>query len=102
MYHVQVVDEAGRPLDGLVTSALLVRTGEVLTTQDATPPGSRFGYLVATDEHRALVREDGDTVRFSAEGEGVEAGATFEFYDDGCHLVKRSGPEQVTAGPTNG
>jgi hypothetical protein len=99
MYSVQVVDEQGRPVEGLASTARVARTGEALGEgQEPFPPGEGR-YPVATDADRARLRPEGDLVRFTAEGAGLRAEAVFAFYDDGCHVVKRSGPEQVVAAP---
>jgi hypothetical protein len=98
-YVVQVVDGRGRPVEGLESVARVERTGEFLARGAEPFPAGEGRYPVATDADRARVRPEGDVVRFTAEGPGVEAAATFEFYDDGCHLVKRAGPEQIVAGP---
>ena len=99
-YAVEVVDAAGRPLEGLESTARVERTGERLMHDAGFPGGSH--YPVATDAHRRAIREEGDTVLFTAEGQGVRAEGTFAFYDDGCHLVKRAGPEQIVAVPVGG
>jgi hypothetical protein len=101
-YTVQVVDTQGQPVEGLTSTARLARTGEVLAEDQAPfPPGEGY-HLVATDADRSRFRPEEDTVRFVAEGAGLRAEAVFTFYDDGCHLAKRSGPERVVAAPAGG
>ena len=93
---VRVVDEAGRPLDGLTATSTNKRTGEVLRREDASPFGEGV-YAVATDGHLHRLDEDGDPFHFRAEGGGRVAEADFVIGSDGCHVVRREGPETVTA-----
>ena len=99
-YGVQVVDAQGRPVEGLMATSRVERTGAVLAEGQAPFPSAEGRYLVATDADRARIRPEGDTVRFTASGQGLHAEATFTFFDDGCHVVKESGPEEVIAAPS--
>ena len=99
--QVEVVDAAGRPLEGLTARSVNERTGEALAgardsgeTREADDPGV---YTVATDADARRLRVDGDPVLFTASGDGVEASARFVLADNGCHVVKEEGPDRVTA-----
>ena len=101
-YAVQVVDAQGVPVDRLETTSIVLRTNEILASDPGVSPAQDGRYLVATDADRGAIQRSGDVVRFTAEGPGLRAEATFEFYDDGCHVVQRSGPAQVVAEPAGG
>ena len=102
MYGVQVVDAQGRPVPGLAATSRVERTGAVLAEGHEPFPSEEGRYLVATDADRALIRPEGDTVLFTAVGPTLRAEASFTFFDDGCHVVQRSGPERVVAESVGG
>ena len=101
MITVEVVDSAGRPVEGLSTQSVNERTGQPLAVAmgatDAPEAGVQGRYTVATDADARRLRVDGDPVAFTASGEGVQASARFVLADDGCHVVKEEGPDRVTA-----
>ena len=96
----EVVDALGRPVPGLASETVNLRTGETLvqneTVRDHTPfPPGR--YVLATDSDAGGLRVDGDPVRFTATGQGLTATADFVLAFDGCHIARESGPDQVVA-----
>lgn len=95
---VEVVDAFGRSVEGLAYQSVNERTGEVLPIGKDEGLGARDGrYPVATDAHAPLLRVDGDPVVFTASGAGLLATARYVLSDDGCHVRKEDGPEQITA-----
>ena len=96
---VEVVDGAGRPVEGLTAESVNERTGEALSAETLADGarGSAGAYVVASDADLDALHVDGDPVRFTASGEGVIATARFILADDGCHVSKEEGPDQITA-----
>jgi uncharacterized protein YceK len=100
MITVRVVDEAGRPVEGLAVTVRNERTGATLEVrqEDAGAFGAGV-YAVATDAHVEDVSEAGDRLAFRASGGGRTAEATVVVARDACacHIEKESGPEEVVA-----
>lgn len=98
--NVEVVDAFGRALPGLSYTSVHERTGDVLVTGGPdTSADARGLYPVATDADAPLLRVDGDPVVFTASGEGILASARYVLSDDGCHIRKEDGPDQIVAEP---
>lgn len=95
--QVTVADAFGRPVEGLTTTSILERSGELLDLSGDPSDGAGGRYTVASDAHLDLLGIEGDEVTFHAEGEGVRAEARYVLADDGCHITKQEGPNEITA-----
>lgn len=99
--QVRVVDQIGRPVEGLQAQSVLAENGAPLVALDPSDPqvGTDGFYPVASDANLDVLDIDGEAVIFTATGPGVRAEARFVVADDGCHVTREEGPTEVTAVP---
>ena len=96
--QVVVTDSQGTLLDGLSHRTVHFKTGSRVVLDSIHASGHFPGsYVVITDNERHLVSEEGDELGFVAWDEDWVATATFVVGFDGCHIVKRAGPDTVIA-----
>lgn len=93
---VTVVDGAGRPVEEATVTAVLVRTGQVLTPTGLilNAPGT---YPLVDDGSTSVIRRAGESVQahISRGAQSMTADYVFSV-PDGCHVNKVSGPDTVT------
>jgi len=97
---VRVVDDAGRPVEGLAVTVTNERTGAVVEVdQDAAGPPAAGTYVVISDAQVQAVSEAGDRLAFRATDGTRTAEAVVVVSRDACacHVEKESGPEEVVA-----
>jgi hypothetical protein len=97
--QVQVVDGSGAPIEDMDVVVRNERTGEVLEVDQESGGFGSGMYAVATDGNVSDLSEEGDRLLFRATDGARVAEGTFVVGRDrcSCHIVRESGPEQLTA-----
>lgn len=89
------IDSAGAPVDGLVVSDSVLRTGMRFDIGQLNGVGTPGTIVIWDDTHLTSVRRSGDSVRVTGAATARGFLATWQFGSDGCHVRKLSGPDTV-------
>jgi hypothetical protein len=93
---VHIQDGAHNPIDSLVTTSTIKRTGKTLKYKQY-PPG-HGNYVVLEDDATKDVDIFGETINFHAQNSNYTIDRQFLFDTDNCrcHIRKVSGPDTIT------
>jgi hypothetical protein len=96
---VTVIDAQGWPLDSLQTRTVVQPTQAVVPTMDpnAAPIYESGRYQVVSDAHKEMLDPGPNVLEFAAWSDSLLGTATFVVEGNGCHVVKRDGPDTVVA-----
>jgi hypothetical protein len=94
-YTLTVLDGSKAPVEGADVPVTLIRTGQLLTSDQGTlPPGV---YPLLDDKSKDILRPEGDDVRATVTKGASTVLADYHFVVAGdCHIRRITGPDTVT------
>ena len=90
--EVNVVDNAGAPVDGLEAVTRFEDNGQELRLVQTFGSGS---YAIVDDNQLPRISGNGEAVRFDARGTRGAVAGQFLIGSDGCHVEKIDGPDEL-------